>query len=468
MSAPDISQNIMKRLVPAGSDDAVTLVLGAGASAPSNLPLWDEFARRVVLASGLLKRSDTAIRLIENQDPSIVLEGARMAVSSEDGWRRILSKALYGALDNRPLPSPLHLAAANRYDSQPRNTSLATLNFDSLLEDALEQSHPGKVVSVIGNRDPADNSTSPVYHLHGVILPDTVDTPIVSYRDYEELIDTPKPWQKQFLEESLQAGTLFITGTSFRDPDIRHWLHVILRDRPALRQHAHVTIVREALSMDRDTFTLLEPALRAQWISIGLNAITLHDFSDAATIVRELNYRSLPGYAAPQERARGIWRTQFSNFHAMQPRYQKILHDQCETLSGLLAAPVLRGTLWIADGKGYLTRFATDGSLLMNPGQFKKVPTGHDSPMIAGEAIGKEEMLLKDVNDRDPRIFPRWKSVLAIPISVSISGYPALTTAVVTFGIDRTAATILKRNPERQQAIDRIADLWSHIIAQQY
>jgi hypothetical protein len=77
-------------------------------------------------------------------------------------------------------------------------------------------------------------------------------------------------------------------------------------------------------------------------------------------------------------------------------------------------------------------------------------------------------MLLKDVNDRDPRIFPRWKSVLAIPISVSISGYPALTTAVVTFGIDRTAATILKRNPERQQAIDRIADLWSHIIAQQY
>ncbi|GAA3754374.1 hypothetical protein GCM10022240_04180 [Microbacterium kribbense] len=134
MSAPDLDRNVMRSFEALTGDTHLTVVLGAGASAPSGLPTWDEFAIRLAVRSGLVASGDAARMLLEKQDPTIVLEAAH--ARSGASWAAFLNEALYGLPPRDAEPSPLHLAAAGHYSAMPNSTTLATLNFDDLLETA--------------------------------------------------------------------------------------------------------------------------------------------------------------------------------------------------------------------------------------------------------------------------------------------------------------------------------------------
>lgn len=112
----------------------LTILLGAGASAPSGLPTWDEFAERLAIQSGLVPDGATARILLEKQDPTIILEAAH--ARSGKNWDSYLREALYGGLAVRPSPSALHFAAVGHFLESPESTTLSTLNFDVLLEEA--------------------------------------------------------------------------------------------------------------------------------------------------------------------------------------------------------------------------------------------------------------------------------------------------------------------------------------------
>ena len=147
MSAADISNDLLESFAPLVRDEAhLTFVLGAGASAPSGLPMWDEFARRVALSSGLVDSETAAGLLLSRQDPALVLEGAHAAAG--DRWEDLLVEALYrGEFD--PVPSPLHYAVAGHKIERPDSTTVATLNFDVLLEQALASREADRTDTVI-------------------------------------------------------------------------------------------------------------------------------------------------------------------------------------------------------------------------------------------------------------------------------------------------------------------------------
>jgi len=96
MSAPDIDQELLEKFEPLVGDAHLTILMGAGASAPSGLPDWNEFARRVAVLSGLVKTGSAADILLSKQDPTIVLEAAR--TQSASNWEDHLTEALYGNL----------------------------------------------------------------------------------------------------------------------------------------------------------------------------------------------------------------------------------------------------------------------------------------------------------------------------------------------------------------------------------
>jgi hypothetical protein len=77
VSAPDIDGALIEKFAELAVDAHLTLLLGAGASAPSGLPTWDEFAQRLLLLSGVVKSRDAAETLLGKQDPTIALEAAR-------------------------------------------------------------------------------------------------------------------------------------------------------------------------------------------------------------------------------------------------------------------------------------------------------------------------------------------------------------------------------------------------------
>lgn len=226
-------------------DAHLTILLGAGASAPSGLPDWDEFACRLALRSGLVRSKTAATTLLSRQDHAFILEAAQSR--SGEHWEEFLSEALYGGLAEDPEPSPLHFAAIGHYLQNRMNTTVATLNFDTLLERAIiENGEP--LVSARYQKELAETVSPVVHHLHGIVSDGSAYEPIVGFCDYEELVARNDAWQRDFLSEALRSGPLFLAGTSYRDPDIRHWLHLIMRDEKP-RHSALVAIVREGLGL---------------------------------------------------------------------------------------------------------------------------------------------------------------------------------------------------------------------------
>ena len=437
-------------------DAHLTVILGAGASVPSGLPTWDQFARRLAVISGLVKTEDAARTLLRKQDPTIVLEAVRSRSGAR--WSANLDSALYGGLADDPEPSPLHLAAAGHYLASPRATTLATLNFDTLLESAILSTGAREVVARLAEEFDPKTEDLAVHHLHGAVLGGRAYSPVVGYRDFAELVADDHAWQHTFLRHALERGPLLLAGTSYRDPDIRHWLHLVVRDeRP--RYPALVTIVREGLALDRQTFEEIDEALAFEWESIGLRALRMHDLADIALVLRELRFIGEPAYRAPNERARQVWDSHARRFRRLQREYSELLAKDAATITKALGAPAHRGTLWLANARGKLARWATEGIVHGSVRDLKLVPTGHDSPWIAGEAIGAEGVKVRDV-EREQRVTPTWRSVLAVPVFVGDGELPDFTCAVLTFGLAQSAGSVVSQQERWWHTVEELSDAW--------
>ncbi|WP_425843652.1 SIR2 family protein [Agrococcus sp. TSP3-2-1] len=458
MSAPDIDAAIIDRFAAIAGDAHLTLVLGAGASAPSGLPQWDEFAAKVAALSGLVASDEVARILLAKQDNTIVLEAARSFAGPR--WPDVLAEALYGRRGTDAVPSPLHLAAAGHLAQLPETTTLATLNYDTLLEEAVLTAAGGVVVSWDGIDEP---DVPTVHHLHGVVFPSGAYNPVVSFRDYAELVADTGAWQRHFLATALDRGPLLLAGTSYRDPDIRHWLHLLLRDGEPAHQ-AMVTIVREGLGLERGPFDAIKQALAAEWEAIGLSALTMEDLADVAIVIRELQFVGTSGYQPPRERARRIWAAHEARFRDLQHEYSQALGRDSAKVAAALKASAHRATLWLADGDGRLARWATDGHIYATAGLLKHVPTGHDSPWIAGEALAAEEVKLVDVH-RQRGVSPSWESVLAIPVFVGGCGLPEIAAAVITFGMEERAVSLLERQDDWASLAEHLSSEWGSRLA---
>lgn len=430
----------MRKFREAGTDVHTTILLGAGASVTSGLPDWDTFAARLLVNSRVVESQDAANLLLDRQDPLIALEAARVKFGKAH-WESELRTALYQGTKNLD-PSPLHLAAAGHaLESDSNTTSLATLNFDTLLEQALEE----------------ETGTSPqVHHLHGKIALSGSHDVVLTLTDFTHLIAQNNTWQAEYLEDAVSRGALLIAGTSYRDPDLRQWLHQALQDKPEQHQ-ALVLLAREAFGVSKRDFSQIKNALSAQWKGVGLEPVLLEDHSDAAQIIRELRYAHDPDYKSPQERARHIWDTHIDKFQDLQEKCADLLHNDAEVLKSDFSTQKMNLSLWISTGDGKLARWAAQDRTYRDSSTLREVETGHDSPWIAGQALSHDALLF---NDLDSNGTPQWASVLAIPIPVPHPHFPALTSAVLTIGLSQPAEHYLDLQSLWWPRISEIADQW--------
>lgn len=227
MGAPDLSSSLMAQFRDSGAEKHTTLLLGAGASTTSGLPGWNDLVTRLLIGSGAAPDEASARLLLERQDPLIVAEAARAKYGKS--WLSKVRNELY-RVSTAPESSPLHLAVVSHaLAGDPGDTSLVTLNFDTLIEQTLtrEQAFTGaRKISVHSVSDSAARSTyGDVHHLHGVIDTSGSRNVVFTLTDFLDVLSDPTSWQRDYLHSALERGAVIIAGTSYRDPDVRQWLH---------------------------------------------------------------------------------------------------------------------------------------------------------------------------------------------------------------------------------------------------
>lgn len=457
MSGAELELATLERLRPVASAQRLSVLLGAGASAAAGLPDWDRLATELLRRGGIIDDEETARAFLARQDATLAAEAVR-AGRDEADWVDLVRSALYPESLGEPEPAALHLAVASLAARRPvGDVGLFTLNFDLLIERALlvamdEVGTPEEVrIHIRGDEDSrAPRGDFEVQHLHGFLGRTAEETGsiILTLSDFTALTAQQTPWQVAALQEALSHGPLLLAGTSYRDNDIRQWLHTLgLPDR---RDKGFVLLAREGFGLSREQFDRVKGALVAQWAAIGVTAVLVQDHSDAAQAIRELSALSDPDYLDPRTRASSLWSAVRSNFDQLQKDHSDRLAEDLNRLQPFLGDDA-NITLWLADGNGQIVRWSSHDRLYRKSEQLRSVPVGYDSPWIAGQCLGKSDPLARDITDDTST--RRWRSVVASPCSPALPGGPPLATAVLS----SAAPTPLD---------DHDQDAWTDVLAQ--
>jgi hypothetical protein len=443
----------------------LSVVLGAGASVAAGLPDWDTLAVRLLVGSGTVQDEATARAFLSRQDPALAAEAARAGAPD---WNELVRRALYEDAEEPPEPTVLHLAVAGLAAKRPvEEVQLFTLNFDLVLETALRRAleEIGSTRGVYTRATPAraPRGDHEVHHLHGVVdfEPDGAQEVVLTLSDFTALSGSARPWQVSALQEGLQRGPMLLAGTSYRDPDLRQWLHELTQASGAgATSRLVVLLARQGLGLGREQFKRVQDALVNQWASIGVQATLTHDHSDAAQAVRELPFSTGGDYQPPQARAAALWAAHLDDFTSLQRQHPQELEDDLQLLRPHLGEGA-NLTLWVSDGRGQLVRWAAHDRMYRHPDHLRRVPTGHDSPWIAGQCLGRDDILARDLAETVAT--RRWRSVVAAPVVVDLPGGPPFSAAAVSSAIPEPLEG--KDLDAWQDALTEVADGWSTRLA---
>ena len=468
MSAAELDQEILEALAPLASAPVVNVLLGAGASAAVGLPNWDTLATRLLQRSGAVPEEDTARAFLAHQDPQLAAETARRRV---DDWHELLRECLYdpgaGVTGEAPLtPGVLHLAvAALAAGREVGDVGLFTLNFDPLLEVALEQvsdelGQDRGVFSRAMSAPRAPRGHYEVHHLHGLLQPGPggrVEGVVLTLSDFTELDAQARPWQVAALQTALEHGPLVLAGTSYRDPDIRRWMHQLTAGATTSGSAVVILLARASMGLSRERFAEVKEAVAEQWSAIGVSAVLMQDHADAAQALRELPELGNPGYHTPRQRAEDLLGRHLRDFEHLQAEHAEQLEEDLAALRPHLGADA-NLTLWLANGHGDLVRWAANDRVHRGSRHLRSVPSGHDSPWVAGECLGSDALIIRELANAEST--RRWRSVVATPVVVQVPGGPPFSAAALS-----SATSTLLGDDERTDAwslaMEQLSQQWS-------
>jgi hypothetical protein len=220
----------------------LTIIVGAGASHQSGLPLWNQLLQQLLMIWVEQQYKDTLFRYfsgeirdrltreLTNQSP-IVFAHYLQSRLSDKAFIDLVHRAMYGNLST-PEPGPI-MRAIGRLGHKLR--SVVTFNFDDLVEKALALDGSAST-SVWKASHLSTISGVPVYHPHG-FLPysrqkDEAYRVVLAEADYHTLYANPHSWNNIVFSTALFESVCLFVTTSITDPNVRRVLDTVHREVP--------------------------------------------------------------------------------------------------------------------------------------------------------------------------------------------------------------------------------------------
>lgn len=429
--------------------EAVTVIVGAGASYEAGLPDWSGLVRELLQGVGQQEDLDpddceAFCDWIVQRD-GLPAAGAVAKVMLRKGFMPALRRALYKdatSIHDFVPGQTAQAAAAVRVEFLETDSEIVTTNYDTLLEDAVRFAieevfddpdlTEDNVVSSVSD-EAVDTDQIVVRHLHGILQPNGrwEGEVVLSEADYH-LMQEPESWQEGYFEERLGSSTCLFAGTSLSDPNLLRYLyrtsagngHVACFARQQdswLYEELNAAVVR-----------VRERAAEERWRSVGVDAIHLDYFGQVAQLLFEVSLRRRlqDDYVSLWERlieweaalGRSVLSTRAGAFGDQQDELQTILQDTITAVRELLAdagfdlrrKERLSCSLWVHQpSSNALVNWASSDRVWRDPRTMEPVPLEWSSPFVSVQAFCSGSVVSYSTAEQAAT---RWNHVVGAPL----------------------------------------------------
>lgn len=275
---------LLEELQEAYRSEGICMFLGAGVSAGSGLPEWNDLLAALFLevfnkqlptgvSESALPALVAAAAELNSKSPLLVARYLRRGLApqpdqgKDQAFSMAVATALYRNLKADRATTALLDKVASLCVPGRRGThvhSVVTYNFDDLLEEQLT-SRFVKHVSVYSGDQRASDEELPVFHAHG-FLPRQRDgfarleESLLAFSEegYHELYEKPYHWSNIAQITALRERTCILLGLSLTDPNLRRLLEISYKD---FQEPRHFVFVRRAAVEEVDPEGKLEEGL---------------------------------------------------------------------------------------------------------------------------------------------------------------------------------------------------------------
>ncbi|MFJ7982227.1 SIR2 family protein [Lysinibacillus xylanilyticus] len=227
-------------------DEKLVLVLGAGVSAPYNLPSWGNLLQKLLFETfdNNNKNAEASIvlsKLFPELFPNSPLISARFLEEyfkmNENGktFEEMIKEALYEQvnreMDSSTIKEILQFCIAP--GKSPNLDSIITYNYDDILEVALLKSNieiPFKPIYKVGMNP--KNGELPIYHVHGYLPQEQKIeknyTITLSESFYHKQYNEIYSWNNMVQINKFKDNVCIFIGISLTDPNLRRLLDIAM------------------------------------------------------------------------------------------------------------------------------------------------------------------------------------------------------------------------------------------------
>jgi hypothetical protein len=263
--------DLIRRFAEALSKGTGSLFVGAGVSAGSGLPDWEQ-------ALSELTKERLSIE-IDRSDSFPLL--AQYIVNKDMGNRGSLISSLKSIFHRLSRQNPNHHAI-----SLMNVKTIWTTNYDTLLEEAFAGSHIAVRVNDDGITWPIPAADIEIIKMHGCIDRSRQDDIVITQEDYEDY-HIRRPATVQRLRQDIITKSLLFVGYSFRDPNVAS-LFTIARRLKSSATQTHYMIAKRGRRADLRAASWYEDLRRA-----GIHVVEVDDYSQIPRILLNIAKKSV-------------------------------------------------------------------------------------------------------------------------------------------------------------------------------